>query len=271
MKKNQDQPADAAELRGRAEARLSEKQKSQRSEAGDQRTAEDTARLVHKLQVHQIELEMQNEELKQARAKADELLAHYTDLYDFAPAGYLTLDREGAIRLVNLPSVQMLGIERSRLVKRRFGQFVAESDRRAFSDFLQKVFASEAKERCEVTLPREGLQPLVVQIKGTRSADGQECRAMLLDITERRAAEATTRQALAKVEASRKVLLNVVEDQKRTEAALRENEIRYRTLVENAPVAVFVNRADRIVLANEACLRLFGATAPEQLLGKSPV
>jgi PAS domain S-box-containing protein len=62
----------------------------------------------------------------------------------------------------------------------------------------------------------------------------------------------------------------VVEDQKRTEAALRENEIRYRTLVENAPVAVFVNRADRIVLANEACLRLFGATAPEQLLGKSP-
>jgi PAS domain-containing protein len=88
-------------------------------------------------------------------------------LYDFAPAGYLTLDREGAIRQVNLAGASLLGDERSRLVNRRFGLFVAEGGRRTFSDFLQKVFASQAKECCEVTLPQEGSQPVVVQIEGT--------------------------------------------------------------------------------------------------------
>src|ERR1700693_6280082 len=104
MRTNQDQPADtlcavgspgrsAAGLRRRAEERLSEKRESQRPDAGEQRTAEDTERLVHELEVHQIELEMQNHELRQARARVDALLAQYTDLYDFAPAGYVTLDR----------------------------------------------------------------------------------------------------------------------------------------------------------------------------------
>jgi PAS domain S-box-containing protein len=222
MKKSQDQPADAlraagppgrsaAELRRRARERLSEKQKSQRSEAGDQGTAEDTARLVHELQVHQIELEMQNEELQQARAQVEALsaeelrqahtevrtlMARYIDLFDFAPTGYLTLDREGAIRQVNLNGARLLGVERSRLLKQRFGLFVAEGDRRAFSDFLEKVFASEANECCEVTLPQEGHHLLFVRIEGTRSADGQECRAAVLDLTERkRAAEALREQA----------------------------------------------------------------------------
>jgi len=195
MKKDQDQPAEAAELRRRAEQRLSEKRKSQRSEAGDQRTSEDAARLVHELQVHQIELEMQNEELRASQAEVEAGLALYAELYDSAPTGYLTLDRKGAIRLVNLTGAHLLGVERSRLVKRRFGQFVAESDRRAFSDFLEKAFASQAKECCEVTLPREGLQPLVVQIEGTRSADGQECRAVTLDITERKRAEEALRES----------------------------------------------------------------------------
>ena len=68
---------------------------SQRSEVGDQSTAAETQRLVHELQVHQIELEMQNEELQQARAEVEAVLGQYTDLYDFAPVGYFTLDRDG--------------------------------------------------------------------------------------------------------------------------------------------------------------------------------
>jgi len=199
-------PSDADDLRRQAEERLSdsEKQKSLWSEGGDQSPAKDTARLVHELQVHQIELEMQNEELRKARAAADALLAQYTDLYDFAPTGYLTLDREGTIRQVNLTGALLLGVERSRLVNRRFGLFVAESDRRAFSEFVEKVFASEGekrggdwtfdaggngKESCEVTLSRDGSPPFVVRIEGTRSTDGQECRAVVLDITERKRAE----------------------------------------------------------------------------------
>jgi len=113
MKKKPDQPADDVELRHRAEERLGEQWKSQKSDVGDPGTAEDTARLVHELQVHQIELEMQNEELQQSHAQVETLLAQYTDLYDLAPAGYLTFDREGAIRQVNLTGARLFGVERS--------------------------------------------------------------------------------------------------------------------------------------------------------------
>ncbi len=117
MKKGQDKPAGAAELRRRAEARFKEKQSSQRSEVGDQSTAEETQRLVHELEVHQIQLEMQNEELLQARAEVEAILAQYTDLYDFAPVGYFTLERDGAIRRVNLTGARLLGVERSGLAE----------------------------------------------------------------------------------------------------------------------------------------------------------
>jgi len=86
-------------------------------------------------------------------------------------------------------------------VNRRFGLFVAERDQRAFSDFLQKVFASQAKECCEVTLPKESSQPVVVQIEGTCSADGQECRAVVVDLTERKRAEEELRWETALLQA----------------------------------------------------------------------
>jgi PAS domain S-box-containing protein len=191
MTKTQDGPVDAAELRRRAEGRL----KRQRPADGGQTTAVDTARLVHELQVHQIELEMQNEELKTSRTEVEAGLALYADLYDGAPTGYLTLDSEGAIRRVNVTGARLFGIERSRLVNRRVGLFVAEGDRRTFSDFLQRVFASQATECCEVTLPQDGAQALLVQIEGTRSGDGQECRAVVLDITQRKRAEETVRES----------------------------------------------------------------------------
>jgi len=183
MKENKDKSA--SDRRRRAEEQLRGKQKGQSPEIRNQRTAENAARLVHELQVHQIELEMQVEELRESHARAEELLAQYTDLYDLAPAGYLTLDRIGAIRQVNLAGARLLGIEGSRLANRRFAVFVAEGDRRAFNAFLESVFASEVKHSCEVTLPREGSHRLVVRIEGERSANGRKCRALLLDITER--------------------------------------------------------------------------------------
>jgi PAS domain S-box-containing protein len=231
MKKSKGKPADTAELRRRAEKRLSEKQKSQRPEAGDQSTAEDVSRLVHELQVHQIELEMQNQELQQSRAKVETLLARYTDLYDSAPAGYMTLDREGAFRLANLTGARLLGVERSQLVNRRLGLFIAESDRRAFSDFLQRVFASQAKECCEVTLPQEGSQPRVVRIEGTRSADGQECHAVVLEIT----------------------------DRKRAEEALRQSEEMFRSLSRSSPLGVFMaDSAGHCVYVNPRHRQIMG-------------
>jgi PAS domain S-box-containing protein len=190
MKKTQDPPADAAELRRHAEDRLQTRERTPQSAIRNPQSAQ---RLVHELQVHQIELEMQNEELRQMSARAGTLTAQYFDLYEFAPTGYLTLDPEGVIRQVNLAGVQLLGVGRSQLVNRRLGLFVAEGDRRAFRDFLQRVFASEPKECCEVTLPQAAPHPLHVRIEGTRSANGQECLAVVVDLTERKRAEEALR------------------------------------------------------------------------------
>ena len=178
-------PPTAAGLRRRAEQRLREQQTG----TGQAPPSNDPQRLVHELQVHQMELEMQNKELRKARDKLEAALDKYTDLYDFAPVGYLTLDREGAIREANLTSASLLGIERSRLVKRCFGLCVSAADLPAFNAFLARVFASKAREFCEVTILNEGKPNFAARIEATVAASGQECRAVLQDITERKRAE----------------------------------------------------------------------------------
>src|SRR6202035_1737073 len=137
------------ELRRRAEAWLNEQHQSQRKVTGTERTTHDTQRLVQELQIHQIELEMQNEQLEQARGETEAALERYTDLYEFAPSGYFTLDRNGTIRQANLTGAGLLGVDRSRLVNRRFGLFVAENSRPAFGAFVAKVFATQSRETCE--------------------------------------------------------------------------------------------------------------------------
>ena len=102
-------PSDTAELRRRAEALLREKQKSQPPEARAGRTMHDTQRLVQELQIHQIELEMQNEQLERARAETEVALERYIDLYEFAPSGYFTLGRDGTIRQANLTGSKLGG------------------------------------------------------------------------------------------------------------------------------------------------------------------
>ena len=164
-------------------------------------TEADTQRLVHELQVHQIELELQNEEIRQARDRMEVELERYSDLYDFAPVGYVTLDREGAIREANHACASLLGTVRSRLVKQRFGLFVAAADLPAFNGFLQKVFESKARESCEVKLIMEGKNAVEVRIDARAAVSGRECRAVLEDITGRKRAEAD-RLILSKLEST---------------------------------------------------------------------
>jgi PAS domain-containing protein len=102
------------------------------------RTEADAKRLLHELQVHQIELEMQNAELQEARNKVETLLETYTDLYDFAPVGYFSVDEQGLILEVNLTGAALLGIERSRLINRRLQGFVDPPSRKLFWLSLRK-------------------------------------------------------------------------------------------------------------------------------------
>jgi two-component system cell cycle sensor histidine kinase/response regulator CckA len=176
---------DAAKLRRRAEERLRERQ----PEIGPARTEADTQRLVHELQVHQIELAMQNEELRKARDEMEAGLEKYSELYDFAPVGYLTLDREGTIREANLTAASLLGIDRSRLIKRRLGFCVSAADLPAFNAFLAKVFETKNRGVCEVTILKKGTPPVEARIEAEVAAPGRECRAVLADITGHKRAE----------------------------------------------------------------------------------
>ena len=189
IKKKQDNPAKSTPLRRRAERKLQVRKPA--SEVTVSGRAE--PRLRHELQIHEIELELQNDELLQAHVDGATLLARYTDLYEFAPTGYLILDRKGTIRRVNLAGASLLGAERSLLLKSPFSSFVAPEDRQTFGDFLWKVFSQRAKGSCEVKLARAGDLQRYALIEGTYSEDGKECRAVVIDITARRDAEEKSR------------------------------------------------------------------------------
>ena len=177
------------DLRARAEERL-----RSRDAAAPDRTEADALRLQHELQVHQIELELQNAELERSRDELEAALERYTDLYDFAPVGYFTLDRSGDIFSANLTGADLLNVPRARLIGRRFETFLSPESRLAFASFLATTLDGAHRESCEVTLLPAGGKPRSVRLEGTASPAGNECRAAVLDVTEQRAAEAAVRQ-----------------------------------------------------------------------------
>lgn len=175
----------AAEMRRKAEARL----QAREGDPGSPRSETAARALVHELQVHRIELELQNEELQRARTEAQEALERYHDLFDFAPVGYFLLEKDGRIREINLAGAALVGLDRSRASKHRFGQFVATEDRPAFADFLQQVLASEAKQTCQIKLIGvESLVPVLVEGIATHESPSQPtlCRAAVIDLTQQK-------------------------------------------------------------------------------------
>jgi len=211
MNNDKDTSADAAELRRRAEERLKEYETEEIRLQAEQ----DAQRLVHELQVHQIELELQNEELRQSRAEVEKYLEQYTCLYDFAPVGYYTLDRSGIIRQMNLVGARLLGVERSRLVGSRFGLFVSPETRSVFSAFLENVFESHAIEICEVELLAEGNAAYYVRIEAAVTTDGEECRIAVVDITARKQAEDALEMANVHLQRNNKRLAELAETAER--------------------------------------------------------
>ncbi len=186
MKSNKSQSVEASELRRKAEARM----QADLVALPLPRNEAETQRLLHELQIHQIELEMQNAELRQARDEAEMAREMYSDLYDFAPVGYLTFDREGLIRTANLTLATLLGMERSRLIGRRFGSFI-DAAAPVFPAFIDRVFAGKTKASFEVALPSGEVPQQVVRIEAVPTVSGDECRAAVIDISVRRQLEIT--------------------------------------------------------------------------------
>ncbi|MDA8431145.1 MAG: PAS domain-containing protein [Geobacteraceae bacterium] len=220
------------ELRRLAEA----EEKSKAADTTLFHSDSDTSRLYHELQVHQVELEMQNSELRKARNELEHALVKYTDLYDFAPVGFFTLDGNGVITAVNLAGAALLGDMRSAIIGRTFRLFIAVSERHAFSDFLGRVLTCKIKESCELSLLHKSARPAIVQIEAMASASGQEYRLALIDISER----------------------------KHVEHALHESEEQMYRLAEMAVDGIIMlDDRGAVTFCNTAAENMFGCTATE--------
>jgi PAS domain-containing protein len=143
----------------------------------------DAIKLLHELQVHQIELEMQNEELIKANEAAETALRKYTMLYDFAPMGYFTLDPDGNIYELNFTGAEILGDKRFSLVNSNFKLFIAEDSRLVFDKFFSKIYSKKGKESCEIKLGYNGNSLCTVYMEGVVTGDDRNCLLSVVDIS----------------------------------------------------------------------------------------
>lgn len=143
----------------------------------------DPRQALYELQLYQEELVEQNNELQSARKQNEKLLAKYTMLYDQAPSGYLTLDREGKILELNLNTLTFLYKDRSKLINTDFKEFISIDTRPVFDEFFQILFRNITKASCEVTFSSNGYTPVYIHIEGIASDDGENCLLSMVDIT----------------------------------------------------------------------------------------
>jgi len=166
-------------LRMKAEAKLQLNQKTN----GSIESESDTKKLLHELQVHQIELEMQNEELRESNESTELALKKYTMLYDLAPMGYFTLDQNGNISELNFTGAEMLGERRFSLINTNFKLFVSDESKNTFNDFFKNVFLSNYKESCEVKLGYNNKTLCKAYIEGVVTGDDKNCLLSIVDIS----------------------------------------------------------------------------------------
>ena len=154
---------------------------------------EDTLKLIKDLENHQIELELQNTELRSAREKVEAANEKFINLYDFAPSGYFTIDSFGIISEINLSGAKLLGQERFLLFKRNFNYFLESESQPVFNDFLIKAFETKTKQVCEVELVVPKDDHSFIHLEGIISDDPSQCLLTAIDITERKKAEVALR------------------------------------------------------------------------------
>ena len=233
MKKENSNPLDPRELRRRAEERL----KKSRLLPDSKTSAAELQRILHELPVHQIELEMQYEQLQYTYEEIQQEHQRYADLYNFAPVGYVRLAPDSTILEANLTTESMLSCERSRLIGARFGSFIAQADLPAFNDMVDKLYQTRTPVHSEVTIIGNNSYHLDAII----SENPQECRITLTDISD-------TRLALE---------------------SLHNKEIQYRSLFEAAQEGILIldYNSGKIVDANPYIAHLMGFSLDE-IVGK---
>ena len=231
------------ELRRRAEERALEN--AAEGAADVALSPEAIRRALHELRVHQIELEMQNEELRRAQAELEASEARFFDLYDLAPVGYLTLSEAGLVLTANLTVASLLGVARGALVAQPLSRFVASEDQDAYYLHRRRLVTTDAPQACELRLRRAGGDTFWARVEATAGTDSDGAplhRVIVSDVSERR----------------------------RAEDSLRESERKYRTLVETTGTGFLIfDGQGRVVDANPEYVRLSGHRDLAEVLGRS--
>ena len=254
-------PPQTAGLRRKAEQRL----QTTEGNLGPSPSDADVRALVHELQVHQVELEMQNDELQRAQAAAEEASERYGDLFDFAPVAYFLWDHEGRILEVNLAGGALLSRDRGMVVYKRFEQFVAAEYRAGFADFLARVLATDAKQTCEVKLLKDG-QTINALVEGIAAQvrPGQEkvCRAAVIDVSQQKRAN--------ELAAANEALQYEIAAHEQAEEALRSlaqfpDENPFPVLrIDRAGTVLYANASSAALCGQSRCE--VGSAAPEPLV-----
>lgn len=199
--------------------------------------AQAVPKLVHELQIHQIELELQNEELRRIQYELEETVRKYNHLYDFAPIGYVTLDRRLAITEINLAGAQQLGADRSALVNRPFTHFILPSFQDTFYFHCREITEKKGRTACEIKIRRQNGTVFTAQIESIAVLEADRTvgsiRSAVIDISDRKRAEDFARNILETVDES----------------------------------FIIIDRNYRIVSANRAFCN-FVQTAPQDIIGK---
>jgi len=237
--KNQSDPSD---LRRRAEELL-------RGKPADPAAIppEESGRLLHKLRVHQVELEMQNDELRRAQQEIEASRAKYFDLYDMAPVGYFTVSEKGLILESNLRAANLLGVERNRLVKQPLTRHIVPEDQDVYYLHRKRLLETGARQVAELRMFRQDGSPFWARMETDAGRDGENGkpvhRVMLSDITVRHLAElaltnvnreleSRVDQRTAELLTANKLMKKMLDEGKRAEEMLTKSRERLRNLSE---------------------------------------
>ena len=195
--------SDAAELRRRAEE-MDRGEAAQWPENLEGLSPAETWRTLQELRVHQIELEMQNDELRRRQAELDASRARYFELYDLARVGYCTVSQQGLILEANLTAAGLLGVARGALATQRLTSFILREDKDLYYLYRRQLFETGEPQGCELRMVKKGGTAFWVRLEGTAAEDAggaPVCRVVMSDITERKQAGETLRQAHAELTA----------------------------------------------------------------------
>ncbi|HWR27969.1 MAG TPA: PAS domain S-box protein, partial [Candidatus Thermoplasmatota archaeon] len=249
MNNKNNESEQAATLRKKAEE-IALKKAVQSSEKLDALSPEEIRQTLHELQVHQIELEMQNEELRRVQANLDEAMERYFDLYNLAPVGYFTINEKGFIIEANLTFASLLGVEKNTLIKKPFTQFILPDDQDVFYNHHKQISktVTDASQACELRMVKKDGTKFWVHLESTTvlDSDGEQVyRVVMSDITERKKADE---------------ILSQSEEKFRKE---------FSTLFDDAPVGIaLVDKNGIIQEVNNNLLRLL-SIRKEELIGSS--